>query len=76
MSCVILAHVEVGQITGMGAYRVVEAMLFVQRVVVFAGRSERRSGAVPFIVDVDAVQARRHAARVDVDADQATDVLG
>lgn len=60
MSCVILAHVEVGQITGMGAYRVVEAMLFAQRVVVFAGRSERRPGAVPFIVDVGPASCRSH----------------
>ena len=60
----------------MGAFRVVKAMLFAQRIVVFAGRDERRPSAVPFIMDVDAVQTRRQTARVDVDVDQATSVLG
>jgi len=47
-------------------------MLFAQRVVVFADRDKRRPGAISFIMDVDAMQTRRQATHVDVDANHAS----
>ncbi len=58
----------------MSAFRVFEAMILAQWVVVSTGRSERRPDADPCIVDVYAMQARCQAAYYDFDANQATNI--
>ena len=65
---------QVRQVAGVGAVRIVEPVLVTQRVVMAAGRGERRAAGADR-VDVDPVQPGRQAGDVDVDVDDARAVL-
>ena len=53
---------EVGQVAGVGAVRIVEPVLVAERVVVAAGRGERRAAGADR-VDVDSMEARASGQR-------------
>ena len=67
---------EVRQVAGVGAGRVVEPVLCAERVVVAAGRRERRTDALADRMQVDPVEAGRQPLDLDVDVELAGGVLG